>query len=169
MYSIGQLNGINGGSPDLNKLALNINSIEVSDYSPGLLKVSYTASLFISWPSEIDYPKFYQLILPIRGSNEFLRKFTANFGNSDHSKRCLARSAHDVTSGNFWYYYRPNSSYCPLTGLANAKNELGNKGRVILRYSGTESLARVMVEGEDLELVDKICNELVDVVANELN
>jgi len=33
--------------------------------------------------------------------------------------------------------------------VAVHEGELGNAGRVLLRYSGTESLARVMVEGED--------------------
>jgi phosphoglucosamine mutase len=32
--------------------------------------------------------------------------------------------------------------------LAQAERELGNSGRIVLRYSGTEPLARVMVEAE---------------------
>ena len=32
--------------------------------------------------------------------------------------------------------------------LAEAQSALGDKGRVVLRYSGTEQLARVMVEAE---------------------
>jgi phosphoglucosamine mutase len=32
--------------------------------------------------------------------------------------------------------------------LAEAKSALGENGRVVLRYSGTEPLARVMVEAE---------------------
>jgi phosphoglucosamine mutase len=32
--------------------------------------------------------------------------------------------------------------------LAEAEKALGNSGRVVLRYSGTEPLARVMVEAE---------------------
>ena len=55
------------------------------------------------------------------------------------------------------------------TKMGDVKKKLGNKGRVILRYSGTESLARVMVEGEDLELIDRLCNEIVEVVSKELS
>jgi len=32
--------------------------------------------------------------------------------------------------------------------LAEAESALGDNGRVVLRYSGTEPLARVMVEAE---------------------
>ena len=38
--------------------------------------------------------------------------------------------------------------------LAEANSSLGSGGRVVLRYSGTESLARVMVEAERTEQVD---------------
>lgn len=37
--------------------------------------------------------------------------------------------------------------------VAAAERDLGDRSRVLLRYSGTESLARVMVEGEDVERV----------------
>jgi len=41
-----------------------------------------------------------------------------------------------------------------------AESELTGKGRVLLRASGTEPLIRVMVEGEDKALVDKLAGEL---------
>lgn len=52
--------------------------------------------------------------------------------------------------------------------LKEVEEKLGKKGRVLLRYSGTELLARVMVEGEDQETVSESCNELVKVVTQEL-
>ena len=64
----------------------------------------------------------------------------------------------------------PFEEVAPIqTVMGHVKKKLGNKGRVILRYSGTESLARVMVEGEDLELIDRLCNEIVEVVSKELS
>jgi phosphoglucosamine mutase len=52
--------------------------------------------------------------------------------------------------------------------LKEVEAELGNKGRVVLRYSGTEPKCRVMVEGEDSALVNKSCQTLVEVVKAEL-
>ena len=48
------------------------------------------------------------------------------------------------------------------------EEELGTKGRILLRYSGTEPLARVMVEGESITLVNKLCDKLVNLVQREL-
>ncbi|KHK04490.1 Phosphoglucosamine mutase [Desulfovibrio sp. TomC] len=45
---------------------------------------------------------------------------------------------------------------------------LAGRGRVLLRYSGTESLARVMVEAEDATLVDTLCARLAGTVAEAL-
>ncbi len=40
------------------------------------------------------------------------------------------------------------------TAISLAEEQLGEKGRVLVRYSGTEALARVMVEGEDNNAVE---------------
>lgn len=54
------------------------------------------------------------------------------------------------------------------SALETANKELEGKGRVLLRYSGTENLARVMVEGDDQAIVDKTCDDLVAVVTQAL-
>lgn len=48
------------------------------------------------------------------------------------------------------------------------EESMGDRGRLLLRYSGTESLARVMVEGEDEAKVDAIANDLAAVIRNEI-
>ena len=53
--------------------------------------------------------------------------------------------------------------------LHRAQQVLGDKGRVILRYSGTESVARVMVEGEKTAVVNELCEKLALVVTRALN
>jgi phosphoglucosamine mutase len=59
----------------------------------------------------------------------------------------------------------------PLEGLpeveaaiARTRDALGDRGRVVVRYSGTEPLARVMVEGEDAAQI----NEFADDIAQAL-
>ena len=52
--------------------------------------------------------------------------------------------------------------------MDHATAKLGKEGRILLRYSGTEPLARVMVEGRDQSLVNSLCAELSDVVRKTL-
>jgi phosphoglucosamine mutase len=53
--------------------------------------------------------------------------------------------------------------------VQQTENDLGPRGRVLLRYSGTEAVARVMVEGEDQDKVHNLAQDLANVVANELH
>ncbi|MCK5882550.1 MAG: phosphoglucosamine mutase, partial [Bacteriovoracaceae bacterium] len=52
--------------------------------------------------------------------------------------------------------------------MVEAQETMGDKGRVLLRYSGTESLLRIMVEGEDELVVSKVTDMLESVVVEEL-
>ena len=45
---------------------------------------------------------------------------------------------------------------------------LSERGRVLLRYSGTEPLARVMVEGEDEGEIESLANQLVKAIRKDL-
>jgi phosphoglucosamine mutase len=49
-----------------------------------------------------------------------------------------------------------------------AADELGGDGRLLVRYSGTESKIRVMAEGTNGELVDKIVRRLTDLFEQEI-
>jgi len=55
-----------------------------------------------------------------------------------------------------------------LTAVEETETTLADRGRVLLRPSGTEPVIRVMVEGEDKELVEKSCQKLADFVAAQL-
>ncbi len=48
------------------------------------------------------------------------------------------------------------------------EKELGRTGRVLLRYSGTESVARVMVEGMDADKVKELTEALAETVQKQL-
>ena len=49
--------------------------------------------------------------------------------------------------------------FCPY--LKELENSMGSKGRIVVRYSGTEPLLRVLVEDEDKEKVEDICQKVV--------
>jgi phosphoglucosamine mutase len=52
--------------------------------------------------------------------------------------------------------------------VAAAEAALRDEGRLLVRYSGTEGLCRVMVEGADAGLVDRAARDVADAVRKEL-
>ena len=52
--------------------------------------------------------------------------------------------------------------------IDKASETLGKDGRVIVRPSGTEPLLRVMVEGKDEELIQKLAEDVAQVIREEL-
>jgi phosphoglucosamine mutase len=55
-----------------------------------------------------------------------------------------------------------------LQAKEKVEQELAGRGRVLLRYSGTEPLCRVMVEGEHSDEVRRYAEDLADVVQRSL-
>jgi phosphoglucosamine mutase len=53
--------------------------------------------------------------------------------------------------------------------VKRVETELGSRGRLLLRYSGTEPLARIMIEGEQQEHIEKMANELAEVIKRQLS
>jgi phosphoglucosamine mutase len=51
---------------------------------------------------------------------------------------------------------------------AEVERALGDDGRLVLRYSGTEPKCRVMIEAADEGLCERLCGELAAVVAAEI-
>jgi phosphoglucosamine mutase len=49
------------------------------------------------------------------------------------------------------------------------EKELDGHGRLLLRYSGTENLARVMIEGKDQNEITKQANYLAEIIRSSLN
>lgn len=52
--------------------------------------------------------------------------------------------------------------------IAQKEQEMEGLGRVLVRTSGTEPLVRVMVEGKEMDMVERVVNEIAEVVKREL-
>jgi phosphoglucosamine mutase len=51
-----------------------------------------------------------------------------------------------------------------MAAIKKAEKALGNKGRVLVRYSGTQNMCRVMVEGPTKKETETHCRQIADVV-----
>jgi len=49
-----------------------------------------------------------------------------------------------------------------------AESELERRGRVVVRYSGTEALARVMIEGENTDRIQRLAEDIVSAFQSEI-
>ena len=52
--------------------------------------------------------------------------------------------------------------------VVDTEKQLGGSGRVLLRRSGTESVVRVMVEGQEASTVQSLCETLAERVEQAL-
>ncbi len=55
-----------------------------------------------------------------------------------------------------------------IAAIKDAEQKLGDRGRIVVRPSGTEKLIRVMAEGPDEDEVNTLVNQICDAVKNEL-
>jgi phosphoglucosamine mutase len=51
-----------------------------------------------------------------------------------------------------------------MAAIRSVEDCLGEQGRVLVRYSGTQPLCRVMVEGPDKDETRRYCQQIADVV-----
>lgn len=52
--------------------------------------------------------------------------------------------------------------------IEKLNKKYSNNGRILIRASGTENLVRIMIEGEDLEIITKDANEMAEIMRGEL-
>src|SRR5581483_1865707 len=64
---------------------------------------------------------------------------------------------------------KPLMSIEPIAqSIRRAESELDGNGRVVVRYSGTEALARVMIEAESEQTMHRIADSIVDAIQQSL-
>jgi phosphoglucosamine mutase len=65
---------------------------------------------------------------------------------------------------------KPPLEDCPaiIQAFGEVEEALGSRGRIIMRYSGTEPLARIMIEGESEERIAQLADQMAAVLAQEL-
>jgi phosphoglucosamine mutase len=54
-----------------------------------------------------------------------------------------------------------------VAAIAAAEKDLGKKGRILVRKSGTEPLIRVMAEGDDSELVRTVVDRIIEAIPRQ--
>jgi len=61
---------------------------------------------------------------------------------------------------------RPEIETVPeiVQAIRDVEKKLGNSGRVLVRYSGTQNLCRIMVEGPTVEDTERYCRQIAGVV-----
>lgn len=55
-----------------------------------------------------------------------------------------------------------------MAAVAEVRSRLGKNGRLDVRYSGTEPLARVMVEGEDADLIEQLAARVASAIRKKI-
>jgi phosphoglucosamine mutase len=66
---------------------------------------------------------------------------------------------------------KPEISSLPkvMEVIKQVESELGDNGRILVRYSGTQNMCRVMVEGPTQELTEKYCRQIAEVIKNTID
>jgi phosphoglucosamine mutase len=67
--------------------------------------------------------------------------------------------------------HKPDIATIPeiQSAIEKAEQELQDQGRVLIRYSGTQSMCRVMVEGPTVEMTERLTKSLAATVTSALN
>lgn len=55
-----------------------------------------------------------------------------------------------------------------LDAVREIESKLGDNGRLLVRYSGTEPIMRLMIEGEDQSEIDRMACGLAELVKSEI-
>ncbi len=142
LFTMGQLNGDNGVAR-LDKTQLsNIKTTQVG----GRTKIAYHAKVPVAWGKRNSVPASYELALP---SDMAFGAQQAFFDKYQHD--CVEAGAHDLESGNFWYFYRP--AECTLAAAD------------VMRTNATVALSALNTTGKYPEYTEVWKDGVLNVVA----
>ncbi len=99
---------------------------------------------------------------------QILRIMKASGKSLSELKRCLTK--YPQAQRNLMVKEKPPLSDLPaVMKLVNeAEKELSGKGRVLLRYSGTEPKIRLLIEGRELALIDRQANRIAEAIQHAI-
>jgi hypothetical protein len=109
-YSVGFLNG-RKGAPSLQRTKIT-SVTRVGAAGPGLAQYKYSAelSLILGHSPENDAAKELEMLLPAQVDTAFLTGFLARY-----KVDCVSNLRDKPTLETFFYYYRPEAFFCPIT------------------------------------------------------
>ena len=95
---------------------------------------------------------------------QVLDAVVSNAKTLNELKRGMTKMPQTMVNVRLLERFDPVKNATVQQAIAATEDRLGDRGRVLLRMSGTEPLVRVMVEGEDAELVGELANQLAEQV-----
>ncbi len=103
IYTVGQLNAYDSVAR-LDKVVIsNVKRVQNGD---GWMRVTYHATIPVGWGEPGDIPETFDLTLPRKIGPSSLASFATDYGPA------CSDAPSDVTSGNYWYHYRPLAEGC---------------------------------------------------------
>jgi hypothetical protein len=106
LFTIGSLNEDNSVGR-LDNLVLS--KVTKTTTPNGKVAISYHATLPVAWGHKTNLPKSYSFKLPKDISVAGQQAFT-----NAHKDSCTDFGAHDLSTDNMWYYYRPGQQGCAI-------------------------------------------------------
>jgi hypothetical protein len=109
-YTVGFLNGRNG-APSLKRTVIK-SVVRVAVAGPGLAQYRYSAELDIMLGRDPtnDTATSLEFLLPSQVDTAFLTSFVERYKTD-----CVSNLRDKPTIDTYWYYYRPEAFFCPLT------------------------------------------------------
>jgi phosphoglucosamine mutase len=83
-------------------------------------------------------------------------------------RRCMTRYPQVLVNVRVTEKQDLRSVSAVQAAITKAEAQLGGSGRILVRYSGTEPVARVMVEGREAEQVGHLARSIAEVIEKEL-